>query len=167
MFLSAALPATSKKATVASSSTQVDLDLSSASRPCPVDFEEDVTDPVPAPPDPSVSAAPVSQDVLPPASSLPPPQEAFPRDLFSTLSAAFEVSAASGTVRTYEATLRSIVPKVMSKLGSPVLPMVSKAQFFAVFGSVLLLGPKSASPVSAQPGVRWSYVELPTAAVAF
>ena len=31
----------------------------------------------------------------------------------------------------------------------------------------MLLGPKSPSPVSAQPGVRWSYVNLVKAAVAF
>ena len=166
MFLGAALSAASNKAAVLSSPPQVGLDLPSASRPCPDDFEEDVADPVPAPPDLSASAAPLSQDVLPPASSLPPPQGAFRRDLFSTLSTASEVSAASGTVRTYEATLRSIAPKITSKLGSPALPMVSEAQFFAFFGSVLLLGPESASPVSAQQGGRWCYVKLPRAAIA-
>ena len=146
MFLSAALSAASKKATVASSPPQVDLDLSSASRPCPVAFEEDATESVSAPPDPSASAAPLSQDVLPPASTLSPPQEAFRRDLSSTLSAAFEVSAAGGAVRGYEATLRSIVPTVTSKLGSQVSPLAAEAQFFGRFGSVMLLGPRSGSP---------------------
>ena len=69
-------------------------------------------------------------------------------------------------MRTYGATLRSIVPKVTSELGPPVLPRVSEPQFFAFFGSALLLGPKSASPVSSQPGVRWSYVKLVKAAIA-
>ena len=85
MFLSAALSAASKKATVASSPPQVDLDLSSASRPCLVAFEDDATESVSAPPDPSASAAPLSQDDLPPSSTLPPPQEAFRRDLPSMI----------------------------------------------------------------------------------
>ena len=167
MFLSAALSSASKKATLPWSSPQVDLDMSSGSRPRPVDFAEDVPEPVLAPPDLSASAAPVVQDVLPPASPRSPPQETFRRELFSSLSSAFEVSAASGAVRTYAATLRSIAPKVMSKLGCPVLPMLSEQQFFAYFGPVLLLGPKSASPVSTHSGVRWSYVQLVKAAIAY
>ena len=82
MFLSAALSAASKKATVASSPPQVDLDQSSASRPCLVAFEDDATESVSAPPDPSACAAPLSQDDLPPLSTFSPPQEAFRRDLF-------------------------------------------------------------------------------------
>ena len=53
------------------------------------------------------------------------------------------------------------------KLGSQELPMFSDSQFFAFFGSVLLLGPETPSPVSAQPAVRQSYVKLVQAAIAF
>ena len=63
-------------------------------------------------------------------------------------------------MRTYGATLRAIVLKVALKLGTQALPMVSAAQFFSVSGSAVLSGPKSPSTVSAQPGVRRSYVEL-------
>ena len=45
--------------------------------------------------------------------------------------------------------------------------MRAEAQFFAFFGAVLLLGPKSSSPVSSQPGVRWSYVKLVKAAATY
>ena len=121
---------------------------------------------VSAPPDLSVFAALLSHDVLRPASASSPPQGAFRRDLFPSPSATFDVSAASGSVRAYEATFRSIVPKVASKLGPQVLPMRSEAQFCASFGSALTLVPKTASPVSSQPGVRWSYVKLVKAAVA-
>ena len=70
-------------------------------------------------------------------------------------------------MRTYGATLRAIVLKVALKLGTQALPMVSAAQFFSVSGSAVLSGPKSPSTVSAQPGVRRSYVELVKAAVAY
>ena len=83
-----------------------------------------------------------------------------------TPQSAFEVSAASGAVRTYEATLRKFAPKVTLKLGSQVSLMVTEAQFFAFSGAVLMLGPKSASPASAPPEVRWNYVELFKAAAA-
>ena len=45
--------------------------------------------------------------------------------------------------------------------------MITDAQFFAFFGAVLLLGPKSPPPVSPQPGVRRNYVTLVKAAVAY
>ena len=101
-------------------------------------FDDDVPADVPAPPDLSASAAPLAQVVLPPASALSSTQVAFRRDLFVTLQSAFEMSAANGTVRTYEATLRNIVPKVSAKWGPPVLPMATEAQLFAFFGAVLI-----------------------------
>ena len=45
--------------------------------------------------------------------------------------------------------------------------MATVAQFYKFFGSVLMLGFKSASPASARPGVRWSYVKLAKAAAAY
>ena len=84
-----------------------------------------------------------------------------------TLHSAFEVGATGRTVCTYEATLRNIAPKATFKLGSPVLPMVTEVQFYAFLGAVLMLGPKLASPVSAQQRVRWNYVKLVKATVAF
>ena len=129
-------------------------------------FDDDVPDGVSAPPDLSVSAAPLGQDVLPPASVLPLAQETLRRDPFATVQPAFEISAACGAVRTYEATLRNIVPKVTLNLGSQVLSTVTEAQFSAVFGALLMLGPKSASPAPAEPRVRWNYVKLFKSAVA-
>ena len=113
-----------------------------------------------------MSSNPLARDALPPASVASPAQKAFPRELRDAAQSTFEVSAAASTVRTYEATLRAIAPKVTLKLGSPVLPMCTKAQFFAFFGAVLLLGPESSSPASPQPGVRWNSVKLVKAAVA-
>ena len=80
---------------------------------------------------------------------------------------AFYAGSASSAVRTYEAILRGIAPKVTLKLGSAVLPMRTDAQFFSFFGAVLMLGPKSASPVTSHQGVRWNYVKLVKAAVAY
>ena len=80
---------------------------------------------------------------------------------------AFATSAAPGAVRTYEVTLRAIVPKFAAKSGSQMLPMSPEGAFCAFFSAVVLLGPKTASSVSAQPAVRWSYVKLVKAAVAF
>ena len=105
--------------------------------------------------------------MLPPLSVASPEQEAFRRELFDAAQLTFEISAATGTVRTYEATLRAIVPKVTLKLASQALPLCAEAQFVAFFGAVLLLGPKSSSPASSRPGVRWNYVKLVKAAVAF
>ena len=70
-------------------------------------------------------------------------------------------------IRPYESALRARVPNVTLKLGAQVLPMVSAPQFYSFCGSVVLLDPKSPSPSSGQPGVRWSYVELVKAAAAF
>ena len=101
-------------------------------------FDDNAPAAVPAPPDLSAPAAPLARDVLPPASVLSPAQEAFRRDLFATLQSAFEVSAASGAVRRYEATLRNIAPEVTVRSGAPVLLMSTEAQFFAFSGAVLM-----------------------------
>ena len=44
--------------------------------------------------------------------------------------------------------------------------MVAEAQFYAFSGAALLLRPESASPVSAQQGVRWNDVKFAKAVVA-
>ena len=112
-----------------------------------------------------MSSNPLARDALPPASVASPAQKAFPRELRDAAQSTFEVSAAASTVRTYEATLRAIAPKVALKLGPQVPPMGTEAQFFALVGADLLLGPKSSSPASPQPGVRWNYAKLVRAAV--
>ena len=45
--------------------------------------------------------------------------------------------------------------------------MRSEAQFYSSFGAVVMLGPKSTSPVTPQQGVRRIYVKLVEAAVAY
>ena len=47
-----------------------------------------------------------------------------------------------------------------------MLPMSAEAQFLPFFGAVLILGPKSPSPATGLPGVRWKYVKLGKAAAA-
>ena len=121
----------------------------------------------PSPPDLSIASGTLVRDVLPPASDPSPEQEAFRRDLLEVVRPTFSASAASSTVHTYEAVLRGIVPKVMAKLGSAVLPMRTEAQFLSFFGGALMLGPKTPSHVTSQPGVRWNYVKLVRAAVAY
>ena len=63
--------------------------------------------------------------------------------------------------------MRGIVPKVMRKLGSHVVPMRSEAQFYSFFEAVVMLGPKSTSPVTSQQAARRKYVKLVKAAVAY
>ena len=81
-------------------------------------------------------------------------QQNFRRKVVEAAQSAFPNSAAPGTVRTYEATLRAIAPKVTAKLGSKVLPMSAEDVFYAFLSSAVLLGPNTASSASAQPGVR-------------
>ena len=144
----------------------MDLDLAGPGRPCPIVVDEEVEGGSRPVPDLAASSAPLARDVLPPASAVSPEQEVFRRELLDAARSSFEVSVATGAVRTYEATLRGIAPKVTLKLGSQVVPRSAEAQFFAFFGAVLLIGPKSPSPVSSHPGVRWNYVKLVKAAVA-
>ena len=161
----AAFSVASRKAFQSLSNPPIDLDLSGPGRQCPVVMDEEVEGGSRPIPDLAVSSCPVAQDVLPPASAISPAQEVFRRELLDAVQSTFDVRA--GAVRTYEATLRAIAPKVTLKLGSQVLPMCAEAQFFAFFGAVLLLGPKSSSPASPQPGARWNYVKLVNAAVAY
>ena len=109
-----------------------------------------------------------------PASLPPPPvgstsagHDRFRKEAHCALQQLLAYSAASGTARNYEATLRAIAPKVSAKLSLRVLPMGSRGAFYAVLAAVWLLGPKSPSSVTGQPAVRWSYVKLVKAAAAF
>ena len=113
----AAIASASRVAASSPPPVSVDLDLTSPGCPCPVAFDEDVSDASLLRPDLSVTSPPLPREVLPPASTLSADQEAFLRGLFATLQSAFAPSAATGTVRTYEATLRVIAPKVTDGLG--------------------------------------------------
>ena len=74
-----------------------------------------------SPPDLSVASGTLVRDVLPPAPNPPPEQKGFRRDLLEVVRPTFGANAASGTVRTYEAVLRGIAPKVTMKLGSNLI----------------------------------------------
>ena len=126
MYSRAAFVSASRAAAAASTPASVDSSLASPNCPYPIAFEGYVIEgPAPAP-DLSVTSPPSPQEVLTPASSLSSDQEAFRRELFTTLQSAFISSAATGAVGTYEATFRAMVPKVTLKLGTQVLPMVRR-----------------------------------------
>ena len=76
------------------------------------------------------------------------------KDAYSTLLSLFAPSSAPGKVRTYEATLRTIAPKVAANLSPCALLMESEGAVYAISAAVLLLGPKSPSSVTAQLAVR-------------
>ena len=167
MFARAALAPASRAAAASPPPAPVDLDLASPGCPRPVAFDEDVNEAPESVPDLSVTAPPSAQEASAPASALPLEQELFWQQLFSSPQPAFPASAASGTIRTYESTLRIIVPKVTLKSGAQALPLISATQFYSSFGSAVLLGPKPPSLLSGQPGVRRSYAKLVKAAAAY
>ena len=150
MFSHAAMSAAVRKASSAAMGLP-DLDVGVPSRPEPLIVDDELSDEEPLP-DLSVSAGAFVREVLPPAVAPSPEQEAFRRDLLGVVRSAFGACASSGTARTYETVLKSIAPKVTAKLGSSVLPMQSEAQFYAFFGAALMLGPKTSSPATSQPG---------------
>ena len=167
MFSHAALSAASRKASFGTVAPPVDLGLEGPGRPEPVIIDDEMEDGLLSPPDLSASSTPLVRDVLPPAASASPEQEVFRRDLHEKVRSTFGASSASGAIRTYEAILRGVVTKVMLKLGSVVLPMRAEAQFYSFFGTALMLGPNSASPLTSHRGVRWNYVKLVKAALAY
>ena len=112
MFSLAAFSVAPRKASASFLHPPVDLDLAGPGHPCPIVVDDEVEGELCFPPDLAVSAGPLTKDVLPPASVLSPAQEVFRRELFAAAKTVFEVSAAAGTVRTYEATLRGSVPKL-------------------------------------------------------
>ena len=158
LFSHAALAAASRKAFRGSQGT-IDLELGGPNRPEPLIMEDELEGGI-FPSDLSVSPGALVRDVFPPAPAPSPEQEGFRRDLLDLVRSTFGASAASSTVRTCEATLRGVAPNVTMKLGSAALPMRSEAQFYSFFGVVLILGPKTTSPVTSQPGVRWNYVKF-------
>ena len=100
-------------------------------------------------PDEDLSASLVSsQIVLPPPTTSPAtlPQGRFNRVRLGAVQTLLGSSTAPGTVRTYEAALRSL-----TNFGAPVLFMSDEATFIAFFGATLLLGPKSATLSTGQP----------------
>ena len=131
MFSRAASSVARRKAAASVLRPPVYLDLAGPGHPCPTVVDDEAGGESCVPPYMAVSAGPLAQDVLPPASMLPPTQEVSRREISATARYVFEVSAAAGAARTYEAALRSIAPKVALKLGSEVLPMSTEAQFFA------------------------------------
>ena len=113
MFSHAALLAAPRKASVGAADPPVVLGLEGPGRPELVIIDDEMEDGALSLPDLSASTAPLIRDVLPPASSASPEQEAFRRDLLDVVRTTFSASSAPGAIRTYEAILRGIVPKVM------------------------------------------------------
>ena len=152
MFSHAAMAAAPRRASIGAMDPPIVLSLDGASRSEPIIVGDGVEDGPPPLPDLSMSSAPLVRDVLPPAVSATSEQGALRGNLLEVVRSTFGASSASSTIRTYEAILRGIVPKVALKLGSAVLPMRTEAQFFSFFGAVPMIGPKSASPVTLQHG---------------
>ena len=127
MFSHAALSFAARKASGVPSA-QLDLGVGGRGRPEPLIEGDEVEGDDPLP-DLSVSAGTFVRDVLPPAAATSEEQEGFRRELLDVVRSAFCACSSSGTVRTYESVLKNIAPKVIYKLGSPVLPMHSESQF--------------------------------------
>ena len=73
----------------------------------------------------------------------------------------FAAAAAPGTVRKFEANLRTVVPTTSDCLGVAALPMVSGGRFFGCFASLLAASPNVASPsLEIGSSVRCKYAEL-------
>ena len=109
----------------------------------------------------SVLLAPSQTFRLPPTTGpVTVSQECFRRELLGAAQTVTGSSSAPGAVRTYEALLRSLVPRVVDDLGAPALPMEDEATCVASFGATLLFGPKSHTLSKGQPTVKWSYVKL-------
>ena len=111
----------------------VGLDLAGPNRNFPIAFNDD-----PGAPRTSLEDLSVS-DVALPASLLPPPigspsaeQGSFRKEARCTLQSLSAPSAAPGTARTHEATLRAIAPKASAKLNSCGLLMESEGVFYAL-----------------------------------
>ena len=143
-------------------------DLPGPDRSCPFAFDGDSAGPNVPLGDLSVFDISAPSSLFPPAFGTPAAeQERFRQEVHTTLQSLSGSSAAPGAVRTYGATFRAIASQVTAKLSLRVLRMDSEGVFYALFTAVVLLGPKSPSPLSGQPAVRWNYVKLVTEAVAF
>ena len=147
---------------------QVDRDLAGTDRDSLFAFDAAPAAPSVSPEDSSVLGAAASVSFLPPALGAPSAEQArFREEARSTLQSLSAPSAAPGTVRTNEATLRAIAPKITARLSSRALPLESGGVPYAFFTAVLFLGPKSPSSVTGQPAVHRSYVSPVKAAAAF
>ena len=146
---------------------QSDLDPSGPYGSWPFAFDEDTEGPSMSMGDLSVSDISLPASSLPPALRTPSAKRRFRQEVRDALQSLFALSAAPGTVRTYETPLRAIAPKVAAKLSSRALPMDSESASYALSGAAAVLGPGPSSSVTGQHAVRWSYVKLVEAAVAF
>ena len=160
MFSRAAFASASGAASRAAQAEPEDPDLTGPDRTCPFVFDDDS-----AAPNVFSAKLPV-YGITAPTSLLPPGMgplstewERPRQEVRITLQSLFASSAASGTVRTYEAALRAIAPNVTADLRLRALPMGSKGVFIVFFIAVVLLGPKSPSSLTLQPAVRWSFVK--------
>ena len=115
MFSRAAFSVASREASASVLHPPVYVGLAGPGQPCPTVVDHEAEGESCVPPDLAVSAGPLTRDVLPPAAMPSPTREVFRRELLATAQYAFEVSAATGTVRTSEATLRGIAPKITLK----------------------------------------------------
>ena len=70
--------------------------------------------------------------------------------------------SAPAAVRTYDAVLKPIA----EKLRLSVSPIEGEDAVLAVFGPLVLLGPKTAPPTAGRPSALWNYVKLVVSAVA-
>ena len=122
------------------------LDLSSSGGTASVDQDEFAEEPATFDEDLTFGRAHLRPFLPPPARGpLSPAQIRFRPEMLGTVQS---LSAAPGTVRTYEAVLNSMAPRVVEKLGWRVLPMETANVFLAFLGSVDLFGPRIPSPPS-------------------
>ena len=104
--------------------------------------------------------------VLPPtAGPAPAYQERFLRDSLGAAQTVMLSSTAPGRVCTYEAVLRSWVPRVADDLGAPIPPLAYEATFIASCGATLLFGPKSRTLTTGRPAAKCFYVMPVKAAI--
>lgn len=104
--------------------------------------------------------------VLPPtAGPAPAYQERFLRNSLGAAQTVMLSSTAPGRVCTYEAVLRSWVPRVADDLGAPIPPLAYEATFIASCGATLLFGPKSRTLTTGRPAAKCFYVMPVKAAI--
>ena len=146
MFSRAAFTSAARFTSHPHGANPADLDLCGPGSGCPVEFGDEGHGGDAVPADPTTPLPSRAQDALPPAQgALPVERQEFRREVCATAKPAFATSAAPGTVRTYEATLRATAPEVTAKLGPQVLPMPPEDVLYAFSSTVVSLGPKAAS----------------------
>ena len=144
------------------------FDLTGPGRCYPLAFDDDAGVPSISLGDSSVSDISAPASCPPPVSGTPSAEHGrFRQEVRSSMQFMSPSSAAPGTVRTYEATLRAVFPELTAKLSSRALPLDAGSALYAFFAAVVLLGPKSPSAVTGQPALRWSYVRLVKEVAAF